>query len=378
MAEHINLLQDEVLAVETELGSLPKGAQTNVTTRLDTMQIQIDGLGAVVPLASGINGDWLTDNTVRAGALMSDIKGVTWDFTRDVLTDITAHKDDITAAHDASAISATGPGTTAIASVFDHIWQAGSATPSPANPHGLTLGDMDPGIIYGSLTITGELSAGSSILGANIYGNYIFASGAAIFLANQGPDMDQYIFFYNSSSLTDKFLRWRDGDSRFEINSDIYTFGGITASGNIVPEASGTRSVGTPTVAFSAVNAVTVTADTIYGTTGSFGNLAVGRDPSAGSDVANKSYVDAAVLAENIWDRDLTGLSPHTPGDDVIPNASGSQSIGSQAIAWASGNFDTVQAVSFKTGDSTGANGFFLTNDGKTVIVSNGIIISII
>jgi hypothetical protein len=43
-ADDLNCLDDEVLAVETELGNNPKGDDESVVARLDRMQSEIDAL----------------------------------------------------------------------------------------------------------------------------------------------------------------------------------------------------------------------------------------------------------------------------------------------------------------------------------------------
>jgi len=52
---------------------------------------------------------------------------------------------------------------------------------------------------------------------------------------------------------------------------------------------------------------------------------------------------------------------------NIIPSASGTQNTGTRAVPFAEGVFDSVVA-------SNGWNGAFLTNDGRTAIVTQGII----
>ena len=233
MAEHVNMLQDEIEALENELGPLPKGLQSSVIERLNTMQADINSKG--LPLASGINGAWITDNTVRAGALENDIKGVNWvSDGRPVLTDIVDHKNDPVAAHDASAISVTPPGTATFNTVHGHIQAHGASTVTDSNPHGMSFAD-----ITDSLDIPGNI-----ISGGDITGETISASGTGMFINSNGPDRDAYLYYWNNSAPDDRFLRWNNGSDVFELNDDIIIIGGITASGNIMPEASGTRNEG--------------------------------------------------------------------------------------------------------------------------------------
>ena len=67
-----------------------------------------------------------------------------------------------------------------------------------------------------------------------------------------------------------------------------------------------------------------------------------------------------------------------TASGNIFPPASGSHNIGTLAVPWAAGNFDSIQAVSYKTGESTGTDGNFTTVDGKTITVKNGIIVNIV
>ena len=137
MAEHVNDIQDNIVAVDTELGTDPAGSYDTVKERLDELDITV--------AASGIDGDRLTDNTVRSGALMADIKGASWEATRDVLTDITAHKIDLLDAHQAIAIGAIDPGATLVATVQDHIDTIGNGSATTTNAHGQVLSDFNAG-----------------------------------------------------------------------------------------------------------------------------------------------------------------------------------------------------------------------------------------
>lgn len=289
MAEHINTLQEEVEGIEETLGENVQGAYSTLGARLDIIVADAS--------ASGVDGDRLADNTVRAGALMDDIKGVSWaSIGRPTLQSnieaLAVHELDATGAHAASAISCIPPGSTTADNIQEHIDSIGGTIADDNNPHGLSLSDIWIG--NEDLTTSGSLNASTNIRGGDVYGNYVFASGSAIFMNHHGPDSDQYMYFYNSSNVTDKFFRWSDSNNRFELNWDMYVYGGISASGYFIPTASGVGNVGSP------------------------------------------------------------------------------------AVPFASGNFDTVQATSFQTGGSTGANGFFTTNDGKTVTVVNGLVVSIV
>jgi hypothetical protein len=122
--------------------------------------------------------------------------------------------------------------------------------------------------------------------------------------------------------------------------------------------------VGTQAFAFSAGNFGTVRGDNIYGTTIDVATLNVGgitltsagggtldidthritsvEDPVGAQDVATKAYVDAQIVVENLWDRTGTELSPHNSGDDVVPNASGAQKIGTTNLPFLSAAINSI------------------------------------
>ncbi|MCX6010204.1 MAG: hypothetical protein NTW48_09300, partial [Chloroflexi bacterium] len=234
MAEHMNESQSEIATIETVIGTSPAGSYSTVKDRIAALE------------ASGFNGQNITDNTIRAGALMADIKGLSWDVSKDVLTDITAHKNSIAIVNQAYAIGAQDPGTTLITTAQEHIDTKGSAPQTDTNPHGMSLSDMPAG----SQTVLGY----------------------ATFQAIDSPNI---------------------------ITRDVY------ASGVITPVASG--------------------------------------------------YVAG-------------------------PNYNQHSCVGTIAMPFASGNFDILQASSFKTGASTGANGVFTSAapNSKTITVENGLIVSIV
>jgi len=289
MAEHVNDLQNEVMALEDELGSNPSGPYSNLGDRLNAMSTSIS--------ASGINGQLITDNTVRAGALGSDIKGASWDTVgrptlQSVQIETQAHVTDSDGAHASTAISATGPGTTAITTVQGHINLVGSVPATTTNPHGMSLNDFSPTYIDVPLRV----QSGTTLIGKfmTASGNYIAINTQA---ASVSPvDGDSSIFFYEGGSITGGRIGWNDSASRFEINKSAMVFGDITPSGSILPEASGARSIGT------------------------------------------------------------------------------------QATPFASGCFDTIEAGGggYLVGNSTGATGSFTSNNGKTITVKGGIIVSIV
>jgi hypothetical protein len=226
MAEHMNELQANIVLIDTELGTDPAGASGTVRER-------IEGVEAAAT-ASGINGQRIIDDTVRAGALRSDIKGLSWNITKDVLTDISAHKNVASSAHIAAAIDMTAAGSTTADTVQAHMLLTGNSTQTDENPHGTSVRNLGPGILPGNF--------GATIISGKM----------------------------------------------------------ILASGNVLPVTDGMLS------------------------------------------------------------------------------ASGTYDVGTAVMPWASGNFDSVQAKQYKTGASIGVDGGFTTNDGKTVLVKNGLIVAIL
>jgi hypothetical protein len=135
MAEHMNEVQSDIVDIETALGTLPAGASGTVRERLEGLEY--------ASTASGIDGDHITDDTVRAGALMSDIKGAGWSGVgRPTLQDIVTHTSNGVGAHAATAISAIDPGTSSTNTVQDHIFNVGGGVVSTTNAHGILLSDI--------------------------------------------------------------------------------------------------------------------------------------------------------------------------------------------------------------------------------------------
>jgi hypothetical protein len=279
MAEHMNEVQTESVNIETTLGASPAGSYATVAQRLNAADAAI--------VASGINGQRITDDTVRAGALMDDIKGAGWSLTRDTLVEIGQHKNVVTNAHMATAISVTPPGISSITTVQGHVSAAGSTVISNNNPHGMTFDDLSGT----NIDLAGFVQAHSYVVS-----QVVSASGTAMYINSNGPDRSSALCFFDNNLPDGQRFGWNHNSGRFELTTNVELFGTVTASGSIKPEASG------------------------------------------------------------------------------IANAD----VGTIGIPFASGNFVTVQAVSYKTGDSTGANGNFTTSDSKKVVVKNGLIVSIV
>ena len=211
MATHMNEVQVEIVSIEEELGPNIKRSFANLDGRLNSITASVT--------ASGINGDNIIDNTVRAGALMDDIKGAAWvSQGRPTLagnaTAIGDHESLTAGAHPATAITAVPAGSGTITNVQQHINSHGGGIPSDFNPHGMSYSDIwNTGDIWVGGTITG----GSLVKGGDLAGNNIYASGS------------------------------------------------------IQADASGLRDIGTAQVAFNEIHVRTIWADTAYITYGAGG-----------------------------------------------------------------------------------------------------------
>ena len=108
---------------------------------------------------------------------------------------------------------------------------------------------------------------------------------------------------------------------------------------SIIPNASGSFDLGTVILAF----------DDAY-----IDKLYLEGDPTTPLEAATKQYVDDAITDEDYWDRSGTELSTHYTTDDIVPNASGTQSVGTQALPFASGYFDIVSTSGLIVGTTSG------------------------
>jgi hypothetical protein len=124
---------------------------------------------------------------------------------------------------------------------------------------------------------------------------------------------------------------------------------------NIMPDASGARSIGVSASGWG------------YGY---FDRLEIANTPVTGFDATHKDYVDSQIQGENHWDMIGAEIRPHLSYVDIMPNASGTQGIGSQTVPFNQGVFDSVVATN-------GWNGTFQTGDGRTATVTQGIITNV-
>lgn len=260
MAEHMNEVQGDIVKIETELGTLPAGAYASVKARLNAVDVAI--------AASGIDGQRITDFTVRPGALETNTG---W----------------------AGRVGAVSPGATAITTVQGHIDRKGNKDQVMLNPHGVSIVDTSNGwndnLTFGDITVR------------DIYAERIYASGNVFSFNFDGPDGDQSLYFYDEGVEGKQHLQWDNSNGQFQLSSGL-KLANVLSSGNIMPTASG---------------------------------------------------LAAGVIHDE-----------HT-------------CVGTISVPFASGNFEVLQASSFMTGESVGANGTF-TAGAQTVTVLNGLIVSIV
>lgn len=171
MAEHVNTLQGEVVLIEETIGTGILAGNSTLDERLVNLEFDLE----TQINASGINGSRITDNTIRAGALKSDIKGPTWiSIGSPTLSDnwqtIYDHKFVDPDAHAAELISANPAGTCTFSDVQGHIYSVGDGLANDKNPHGVSWVD-----IYNSYN-NADL-ASLDIIAGSIAGNSVYASG---------------------------------------------------------------------------------------------------------------------------------------------------------------------------------------------------------
>lgn len=85
-AEDITKLDDEVVAIENELGVEPKGTDADVTARLDRMQDEIDSAGggggaSIDVLCAELSADQNIDNNTNTTVTFDSVKVETFDPT---------------------------------------------------------------------------------------------------------------------------------------------------------------------------------------------------------------------------------------------------------------------------------------------------------
>ncbi len=274
MSEHVNTLQLAASGVQTELGLGCRGIFQNVSQRLDTF----------VSVGDTINAE--------------------------------------------NVACTTPPGATFV-NVQEHIDASGSAGVSDNNPHGVGWND-----IYNA---DGDMvRSQNSITTGNLFVSTISASGNQIGINIDGPDADQFVYFYDTGSPVGQYLKWDDGDSRFEFSTDLYIDGNITASGIAVSFLGLTD---TP-VAYTDMSASGVRVNTsmtgleFYDVSGASGGTS-----------------DHSALTNLEW-----SAAGHTIDANIVPTASGTQAVGTVAVAFDEGHFDNLHC-NYVYGDAS-----YLTN----------------
>lgn len=141
-------------------------------------------------------------------------------------TDLAARLNDLnnTVVVSADQVTCISPGTTTFTDVQGHIDAGRGAYATDANPHGIgwstlfdTAGDID--------------DVSHNIVINNVAATSVTASGTFMGINWQGPDRDSYLYFYNGASATGEWVKWDDGDDRFEVSDELYVHGPVTASG---------------------------------------------------------------------------------------------------------------------------------------------------
>lgn len=131
---------------------------------------------------------------------------------------------------------------------------------------------------------------------------------------------------------------------------------------NLVPQASGTLQVGTAEFAWGA---------------GVFDDLQINNTPTTPLAAANKAYVDAQISGENFWQRAGTGVSLENAGDDVVPNASGTEGLGTAAKRWGSFYGDNAYINDlYLTGTSLHVGAITLSDQNGALNVDHPIVAS--
>ena len=265
MAEHINNMQYEVYAIEGELGWDITGAYSTLSQRLNNFMT-------------------ITDTVT------------------------------------ASQVTCVTPPGASFTTVQGHIDADGGANVTDENPHGLGWND-----IYD--TDGDMVRAQSNITTGYLYANTISASGNQIGINVDGGEADQWIYFYDGGSAAGEWLKWDDGDNRFEFSNSLFVQGNVTASGNFMPEASGTRNVGSVTEALNA---------------GYFDNLEASNQIWAKTYYGDGSNLEGVIADHNLLNYLAWSVAGHTIDAAITPTASGTIDLGSITLAFNEAYIDKV------------------------------------
>lgn len=358
MAEHMNDVQDNIVITDNVLGINPAGAYSSVVDRLNAVDIAI--------VASGIDGDRIMDNTVRAGALKSDIKGSAWEAKGSkTLEDIYDHEEAATA-HAASSITVSPPGTSTLDTVQEHIESSYGGAISDTTPHGITL----QGLAYLADQEV-YLNQRLTVTGAGIACTVLSASGSIVSIGSRTTGEDQYVYFASNNLPNQKWLRWAEASGTFEFNGPILhpwdsKFGTETQYLQIEKLDLGAGGVYPMIAPYS---------DGALSNVGAIANNLIIYD-KANSGYPNLVFSNntAGSLATVVYDIGNGKITYDTSieiSGDVLPGASGTYNVGTAATPFSEVYTETAHVVA-------GANGTFTTTDGKTVTVQGGIIISIV
>ena len=250
MAEHMNNMQGETYGIENSLGLGIAGGYSTLALRL-----------------SNFSGGDIADNSITSAKIIS---------------------------LEASKVTCTSYGTSTYTNVQDHIAEGFNDGMSPSNPHGIEW--------EGIFETAGSIDNSNYNISASIItGETIVASGNAMYINWDGPDADQYLYFYDSADPSGQSLKWDDGLGRFELSGDLYIDGTINASFAVNPS---------------------------------------GQDTSI-------QFNDAGILAGSLdltWDGTTFTTNDITASGVVNPDASGNGSVGEVDTAWGAGYFDILEA----------------------------------
>lgn len=209
----------------------------------------------------------------------------------------------------------TPPGLSAT-TVQEFIDASGTAVRSDTNPFGIGWQD-----IYNA---DGDMvRAQNNITTGYLYANTISASGNQIGINTTGPDADSWLYFYDGGSPIGQWIKWDEGSSRFELSTDLYVHGNVDASGGM-----------------------TNTFLDLTDTPGSYvGMAASGVRVNPGA--SGIEFYDISGSGGGTSDHDLLNnlawsVAGHTIDANIVPTASGTQSVGTAPVAFAEGHFDNL------------------------------------
>ena len=320
MAEHVNDLQLAASGVEWELGLGCRGSYDNVSQRLDSF----------MTIGSSL---------------------------------------------DASQVNIITPPGLSATTVQQFIDLEGTANRTDINPFGIGWND-----IYN--TDGDMVRAQNNITTGYLFANTVSASGNFFGINVDGPDADSWIYFYDNASPIGQWLKWDDGDNRFELSTDLYVQGDIIASGNVSVSFLGLTDTPGSYAGYSASGVRVNTGMTgleFYDTGGTGGGgsttfLGLTDTPGTYSGFESSGVMvnpggtaldyyaitggGGGTSDHNLLNNLTWSMAGHTIDAAIVPTASGTQSVGTYPLAFNEGHFDNLYS-NYIYGD-----GSFLTGIG--------------